>query len=878
MKSKLALQTKIIYILLIIAFSASNILSSDKIEFSRKLNTGWFIQSSEKVVVKGNEISQQEFSTKNWYPATVPTTIMGALVTAKVYKDVYVGDNLKSVPTDQFKSSWWYRTEFVHKNQPNLSTAILKFDGINYRANIWLNGKQIVTADSLFGAFRRFEFDVSELIQPGKKNVLAIEVFPPQPGDPTIGFVDWNPKAPDRNMGIWRDVRLVSSGNVSIDFPFVKSKIDLQSFKQAMLTITSEVKNNTSKNISGILNANIGSIKLVQKVDLLPNERKLITFSPVDYPELNIKNPRIWWTHDYGKPELYDLNLAFNLGDQISDESKIQFGIREISDYLNDKGVRGYKLNGKNILIRGGGWVDDLLLNQDFKNLEAQLQYALHMNLNTIRLEGYWGSNEDLYNLCDKYGILLMTGWSCQWEWESLFGKPTDNFGGIKSPEDIKLVAQYTKDHIKWLRNHPSIFVWVWGSDLVPRPELEKEYMKILQQDDPTRPSLISASNKTSTLTGKSGVKMNGPYDYVPPFYWYSDSTNGGAFGFNTETGPGPQIPPIESIKKMFPENHLWPIDSIWYFHCGGNVFNDLKRYNDAMDYRLRKPASLSEYCTKAQFLNFEGMRAMFEAFAANKYKSTGIIQWMYNSAWPKLWWQLYDYYLMPNGAFYGAKKACEPIHLLYNYGTNEIAAVNNSLNKMDILSASIKIYNFDLKEKFSQNLLFNLLPDESKNIIKLPQIEDLTNTYFLDLRLMDRNKKVISNNFYCLSTKPDVLDYSKNEWYVTPTKEHSDLTDLNKLPEVTLKVKYSIKKESSKELVNIEIENPSNQLAFMIEINLAEKKSGESVLPIFWEDNYFSLLPGEKKMVSGYYSIEDLHGSKPILKISGWNIKPMEF
>jgi len=861
-----------------VLLTISSLWGKDKDDFSLTLNNDWHIQSTLKVNSSGEEISSQGFNTTDWIPATVPATVLGALVKAKIYNNVYFGKNLKSIPTNQFKFSWWYRKEFVINNQTGNKVVRLEFDGINNRANIWLNGKLVASSDSVFGAFRRFSLDVSSLVKINDKNILAVEVFPPQPGEPTIGFVDWNPKPPDNNMGIWREVRLRISGDVSIENPFVQSKVDLNTLNNASLTITAEVINHSREKFSGLISAQLETIKLTKVIELNPGENKIVTFSPADYPELNIENPKLWWTNDFGKPELYELKISIKSKNIISDETEVRFGIREISDYLNEKGVRGYKLNGKNILIRGGGWVDDLLLNQDFQNLRAQIEYAKNINLNTLRLEGFWGSNEDLYNLCDENGILLMAGWSCQWEWESYIGKPVDNYGGIKSPEDIRLVTQYTQDQIIWLRNHPSIFVWVLGSDLLPRPELENEYLNILSKYDRTRPTLMSAGNKTSTLTGISGVKMNGPYDYVPPSYWYIDSTNGGAFGFNTETSFGPQVPPLESIRKFIPDENLWPIDSVWFYHCGGNEFSDLKRYNEAMDKRLGVPKNIEEYCREAQYLNYEGMRAMFEAFAVNKYKATGIIQWMYNSAWPKLWWQLYDYYLMPNGSFYGAKKANEPLHLIYDYSSNEVVAINNSLNNIDNLFASIKIYNFDLTEKYSQKKSFTLSLDESKIIDAIPKIKELSTIYFLDLKLSDKNGNLISGNFYCLSTKPDVLDYSKNEWFVTPTIEFSDLTYLTKLPEANLKVEHGFKKEIDKQTVNIQLENISQNLAFMIDVKIVDSNSKESILPVFLEDNYFALLPGEKKTLTGYFYDENSEGKTPVLNISGWNFKTMEF
>jgi exo-1,4-beta-D-glucosaminidase len=496
------------------------------------------------------------------------------------------------------------------------------------------------------------------------------------------------------------------------------------------------------------------------------------------------------------------------------------------------------------------------------------------MNLNALRLEGFWGTSEDLYNVCDMNGILLMAGWSCQWEWENLVGKPNDEFGCIKDPADIKLIAQSWRDQVRWLRNHPSIFVWMEGSDTNPRPELEQEYINILKEDDPTRPAVISAKDRTSQLTGKSGVKMAGPYDYVPPVYWYVDTENGGAFGFNTETGPGPQVPPLDSLKKMIPEKDLWPVNPVWYYHCARGEFFGLKRYNVAMDSRLGPAKDVGDYATKAQFLNYEGMRAMFEAFVANRPKATGIIQWMYNSAWPKLWWQLYDYYLNPTGAFYGARKACEPLHLIFNYGTREIVAVNNTLEAAERLRAVIRVYDFNLKEKYAKTVNLGLAADEVKKIDTLAPPEGLTTAYFLDLRLFREKDTLVDANFYALSAKPESLDFAKSEWFVTPVKEYADLTALAGLRPVALKAKTKFSKAGPRIKFTVDLENPSADLAFQIELKVIRDGSGETVLPIFLDDNYISLLPGEKRKIAGFFAAEDLRGEQAVLEVGGWNVK----
>jgi exo-1,4-beta-D-glucosaminidase len=848
----------------------------NKNHFKIKLKKGWRIQSSEKVNTDGNEISEIGFSTKGWLPAEVPTTVLAALVKDSVYKNIFFSKNLDKIPREQFTKPWWYRIEFTIPKDKDITTAKLEFNGINYYANIWLNGKQIAGPDTTKGSFRRFEINISNAAKFGDKNVLAVEVIPPKKGDPTIGFVDWNPEPPDSNMGLWRGVNLKLSGDVSINHPYIQTKVDIVTLKKARLTVSAEVQNNSNKNIAGILYGKIGSIEFHKNISLLPDETKIITFKPDEYSQLIIKNPRLWWTNDFGKPELYDLTLTFKTDNQISDKKDIRFGIREVTDYFTKQGFRGFKLNGKKILIRGGGWADNMLLNNTYSNLAAQIDYAKQMNLNAIRLEGFWGENQDIYNLCDEKGILIMVGWSCQWEWEGLLGKPVDKYGGIKTQEDMQIASRSWKDQILWLRNHPSIFLWLYGSDKFPRPELEKKYLAILSKYDPTRPCIASAAEHTSTLTGKTAVKMRGPYNYVPPNYWYVDKKYGGAFGFNTETGPGPQVPPIESLRKMIPEDSLWPINSEWYYHCSRGRFKHLTRYNEAIDKRLGTPENLEDYERKAQYTNYEAMRAMYEAFDANKFKSTGVIQWMYNSAWPKLWWQLYDYYLMPNGAFYGARKAGEPVHIQYNYENNSIDLINNTLNEYKNLTAKVTILNFDLTKKFEKVLKSNLNSNESKQVLKLPEIKGLSKTYFVNLKLY-KNNKAASSNFYCLSTKPDLLDTAKSTWFVTPEKQFADLTELNNLPEVNLKVKHQFKSAGSLEYVEVEIKNPTNKLAFSIDLTVTAGNKDNPVLPIFLSDNYFSLLPGESKIIKGHFYIKDLKNKKPGIRISGWNVKAVQ-
>jgi len=844
------------------------------------LDKGWMIQSSQKTSMKGEELSMTSDNINGWYSAEVPSSVFGCLAKYGVYSDVLFGKNLEKVNPSDFQSSWWYRKSFSTAN--NESTAYyLDFDGIIFSANIWLNGRQIASADTLKGTFRQFSINVSDIIRKDGENVLAVEVFPPQAGDLTVGFVDWNPEAPDRGMGIWREVRLRSSGDVSVRYPFVVTKLDTASLNSASLTVSCELINNNNRKVSGYLDVNISDgVTLKHKVQLAPGEKKLITLTPGDYPELNIENPRIWWTHDLGKPELYDLKIGFVQRNKVSDKVETRFGIRDISTYTYNKYGRehkGFKLNGRKILVKGGGWVDQLFLMPDSIKLERQIEYVKHMNLNTIRPEGFWGNNHDMYDICDREGVLIMTGWSCQWEWPEYCGKKEcdELYGCVQTPEEVELVARSWKDMIKWLRNHPSIFMWMTGSDMLPLPDLERKYIDILAADDPTRPMITSAAMKKSTISGWSGMKMEGPYEYVPPIYWYTDTIFGGAYGFNTETGPGAQVPPVESIREMIPAESLWPINDTWEYHCGRHEFQTLNRYNTAMNERFGKPASLDEYCTKAQLLNYESIRPMFEAFQSNRYEATGIIQWMLNSSWPKLIWQLYGFDLLPNGAFYGTKKALAPLQAIYDYGTNEIVVSNSSLLSFDGLTLGIRLFNLDMKVLLKEEVTFGLKMDDRKVVFKLPDnLNGLNPTYFLDLRIFSGVNETLAVNQYLLTTTKHEFDWDRTYFVHTPTKKHQNLRQINELPDVKLVSDLKCVPVGEKMELTMEVENPSENLALSVELMILDAGSGNFIAPVYLDDNYFSLLPGEKRSVSGYCYLSDLESTSMKLKVSGVNIK----
>lgn len=855
-----------------------------KDSFKINLSEHWKIQSSKQVSENGSVISTLPYKTDTWIPAKVPSTVLGTLVAAEIITDPYFGENLKTVPTEQFAVPWWYATVFELDVDQAETFAALNFDGINYKANIWLNGNRVVDTMTINGSYRRTSFDISEHIVEGL-NVLAVEVIPPEPGDFSTGFVDWNPAPPDGNMGVFRPVTLQPHRGVRIGNPFVRTRVDLKTLKRAELTVSAELKNDTRKEVSGILKGRIASTVFERKITVAAKGETQIEFTITEFPQLVFENPRLWWPAHLGSPDLYELELEFTIDGQVSSVENTKFGIREVEDYWLNDIHRGFKINGQKVMIKGAGWTDELFLMDSDKSLEAQVKYVKQMNLNCIRLEGIWGKDHTLYDLCDKHGILLMVGWSCHWEHEVHMGVPVDErFGGIYKSEDIKHVAQAWEDQVIWLRNHPSIFVWTVASDKVPITALEQKYIETFAKYDPTRPYLnstggvgsdqhvIGSEAVISEISGSSGMKMLGPYAYTAPVYWFTDSNFGGAYGFNTETGPGAQVPQLESLKKFIPEDKLWPINEIWQYHCGRYEFSDLGRFTEAIDKRYGKPDSIEEFDTKAQAMNYELMRPMFEAFQVNKNKCTGIIQWMLNAAWPKMYWQLYDYYLMPTGAFYATQKACSPLHLVYNYGDHQIYAINDYHHVVKDLEARIRIYDIHSRLLSEENRFLDAPADSSICIFKIGPLETLSTTYFLDLRLSDAQNREVGTNFYWLSTQEETLDYETDlgEFaYHTPSKQYPDLRLLNTLPKVDLEVAYNHEEDREEQTMTVVLKNTGTTIAFLINLKVIEKDTGEIILPVFWEDNFISLLPGENRTLRTTFT----SFAVPELKVEGWNL-----
>ncbi|MGC2822817.1 MAG: sugar-binding domain-containing protein [Pseudolabrys sp.] len=848
------------------------------------LHNGWTVQTSRKVQATGDAISRPKFQTKGWYRTSVPMTVVAVQVAAGEFPEPYYGMNLRKIPgiaaykigesfadkpipdDSPYAASWWYRTEFP--TPANHRYVALHFDGINNRANVWINGKKIADAKDVAGAYRTFEFDITPELAKTGRNVVAVEVFAQTQNDLGINWADWNPTPPDKNMGLWQDVYLTTSGPVEIRHPAVVTHLADKDRATAELTILAELHNASDKPVEGKFQAEIAGLTLraEQAESLGAGETKSVKLVPQDITQLAVKNVKLWWPAQMGSPNLYDLHTSFSIANAISDSQHTQVGIREITSEMTDKGARLFRVNGKPILIRGGGWAPDMMLRRNAKRLRAEFQYVQDMNLNTIRLEGKIESDE-FFRLADEKGILIMAGWCCCDLWEKW-----DEWKG----DQLAVGSASVRSQSLRLRAHPSLLMWLNGSDKPPPADVEQTYLQVLKETSWPNP-IVSSASQTAAESGPSGLKMTGPYDYVPPSYWLTDAKHGGAFGFNTETSPGPAVPTPNSLKKFIPADHLWPIDEVWNIHAGSSRFKSLEIYNAALNAEYGPPTDLDDYNRKSQAMAYDGERALFEAYSRNKYTSTGVIQWMLNNAWPSLIWHLYDYNLEPAGGYFGTKKANEPIHILYSYDDRSIAVVNSTYKPVSGMKASVRVVDFNLKELFSREKAVDVDVDGVQTVLQIPEVPpDVKPTvYFVQLNLKDATGRLLSSNFYWLSTKKPEFDWQKTNLVYTPITSYEDMTRLLNLPKMHLKTTAHLRPAKDGESVQVRLKNTSATLAFQVRLAVEAAKPGEEILPVLWDDNYVSLLPGEERTVEARFPSKHSIGLHPTLKISGWNIEP---
>jgi len=862
-------------LIVILSLFITTVFAQDSENYRLILKDGWQMQSVTKDASAGSLVSQSNFIPKGWYPVSVPTTIIAGLMANKVYDfDPFFGTNFQKLNDPALDKPWWFRKSFSLPVSQKGKDVVLKLHGINYKANLWINGKLVADSDKIIGPFRIIDLDITKYIKTAGVNVLALEIRRPfnpnrQKGDLAIDYADWIHYPPDYNGGIVNDIEVRTFDKVGIQYPLVTTNFDLPSLAVAHLTVDALVTNYSKNPQDVIVKGRINEqITFEKSVHLGPGEVANVTFTPNEFTVLNISNPKIWWPWQYGKQDLNRIQLSVVRGNVVSNTIAENFGIRQITSKLIDDHSREFIVNGKPIMLRGAAWSPDIFQRRSAKRQEQELRLYRDMNMNIVRSEGKM-EDDHFYALCDQYGLLVMTGWMCCGAWQY-----PENWDVAK-----RQVAMASDSSVMyWLRNKPSLMVWLNGSDMPPRDTtVERSYLNIEAALKWPNPIISTADASKSKVSGFSGVKMAGPYEWVPPVYWETDTTQqygGGNYSFATEISPGPSIPPYESLIKFIPKDSLWYTSSVWNYHCGTMNFGNTKTFNTALENRYGKPLDIKQYIAEAQAQNYEAHRAMMEAYGLHKYHTaTGVVQWMGSNPWPGLIWHTYDYYLYPAGTYFGMKKSMEPLHILYSYANNEVDIINSWLQPFSGLKAEATIYDLDGTQKYANVATVDVDADGTAKCFTLPGTDGLSDTYFLKLQLSDAQGRVHSINWYWLSKKADVLNWKKSKWYTTPETAYTDFSGLQSLAKTALKVSYATTKGADSTSHEVTISNTGKTVAFQVHLRALKGQRGDDILPVIFSDNYIELAPGESRVIRVTYANKDAEGIMPYFLTSAWNL-----
>ncbi len=880
------------------------------------ISDGWELAAAKQINAAGPDISRADYSTDLWINATVPGTILTTLVNQGYYPDPLFGLNNLSIPDTLCRTDWWYRTVIPLPSGVENKRTQLLLNGINYKADVWFNGLLLGT---ITGAFIRGQFDITSLLQKDGINILAIHILPPpHPGIPheqnlqgsgpnggvlcydgptfvcTEGW-DWIPGIRDRNMGIWQDVRLKVTSDALIVDPQVITDLPLPDTTSARIKIKSTLKNISGSRKSFTLSGEIESVRFSKQVILNGGELKLIVFSPSEFAQLNFQNPRLWWPNGYGKQELYNLKLTVTDDEnRVSDEKVVRFGIREMSydftvDFklvrqnvrvnlnplkvwektekiinyrhnsfesrrlpggiqigfvpdlkdtvLFDKGLTPgsapylvIQVNGQPIYCRGGNWgIDEAMKRISREKLEPY--FRLHKDAGFTMIRNWVGQSteEVFYELADEYGLLI---WNDLW-------MSTENWN--LDPWDNQLFLNNTRDVICRYRNHPSIALWCGRNEGNPPMALDDSLHTLQAKLDGTR---IYHSSSI-----KNNLANSGPWfytDFVKQEIHHKE-------GFNTETGV-PAIPVAETMQEMMPSEDLWPIGDAWYYH---DLHRGQKDYIQAIEDQYGKYQNLGEFCRKAQMLNYEIYREIFEVWNYRLWNTcSGLLLWMTHPAWPSTVWQTYSSDYETNGVFYGSKKACEPLHIQFQPYTHDIYFINNTLKDYQGINTELKIYDLNAREISKESAVNDSKANSRVKCFSAKFPENLSPVYVARMKTFSAEGVLLSENTYF-----QTADGKK------------DFRALNRLVPVKILGKLTSKEREGKmEKFSVRLTNPSKTIAVSIKLNLRNANTGKRILPAFISDGYFTLLPGEIRTVIAWCPVDKVPPST-IISAEGFNV-----
>ncbi|KAJ5281978.1 Glycoside hydrolase family 2 immunoglobulin-like beta-sandwich [Penicillium angulare] len=848
---------------------------------------GWRMQSVTKIKDDISNISRPGINVSSWYEVAPRSTVMAGLLDNNVYNetDLFYSDNMEKLAGQSiFKAPWIYRKEFS-MNPSSDQYYTLRTHGITSKADIYVNGAQIASSDQQQGSYGGHTYDLTGHIESGS-NCILIRAYPTNYlRDFAMGFVDWNPYPADNGTGVWRDVEVIQTGAVSMSPLRVLTDFEKPDSKSLVnVTLKTDLVNHSPRAIRVEINGTItGPIRADTAIisgffELNAGETKTVSIRSA------IRNPQIWWPATWGEQPMYVAHVDAMIRENklvLSDSSVQQFGIRHVSSYVNQHSDTAFVVNGEPFQVLGAGYGPDIFLRFDEDRVSNIFQYMINMGLNTVRLEGKQ-EHPELYQLADQMGLMVLAGWECCDKWEGWeFNNDAD---GVKWGESDYPIARAAMLHeAEMMQAHPSLLGFLVGSDYWPNDRATEVYLESLQKMDWQNPIIASASKRGyPEALGPSGMKMNGPYDWVPPNYWYGDE-DGAAFGFGTELGAGVGTPEMNSLKIFMTDSDLealWKKPDAGLYHMSSNVssFYDRSIYNKALFSRYGEPSSLEDYIAKCQMADYEATRAQFEAYSTRQNASrpaTGTIYWMLNSAWPNLHWQLFDYYLNTMGAYFGTKIATRMEHVAYNYESQSVWLINHSLENQGEREISVDLIDKNGKKIWSTQAKTSTIPSSSKEILSVQKVDDIEDVGFLRLILRDtKDKKDLSRNVYWLSPTMDVLDWSESNWYYTPVTKYSDYTELQSIHsspvKMTLKNTKLDRPATGWTSIEVQLENTSKTPALFMRLDIIDLKSKMEIKPAYWSDNYVTLWPKEKLPITVIYQgdVENIQ-----IEVSGRNV-----
>jgi len=821
------------------------------------------LRKPDGAVLFGEDVCAENYDLSGWIDTKIPMSVVASLYEANEIGDVYFGkkmydlDGFKKEAKDHFawnpmsndspyRNPIWYRCEFENSDADEERRLWLKFNGINFRAEIWLNGKRIASEIGSGGPYEIYDIDVTEWICRRDKNILAVKVTAQRHDELGLTFVDWLPTPPDDSAGIWQKVEFYSTGAVAIKDTFVNPVLS-DDLRSADVNFSCRLVNNGDKKFTGNLKILLDEGSSVEcLVEIEKFDERIIDIKN----ELFDENFSLWFPHDAGEQPIYTLCVRLeNTSQDLIDIAEIEYAYRKIESRINEFGSREFLVNNEKILIRGAAYAPDILLRQNHEKEEAETDYIKLMNFNVLRFEGFLG-NDNIWDLCDKKGILVFAGWPCctHWErWEKW------------KPEDYRIAEQMLKSQLLRLRNHASFAAWFYGSDFPPVPKVERIYLRVLENYAPNLVRISSAAKFPSVVTGESGMKMSGPYGFVPPAYWYNEEMNGVAHSFNTETCPESSLPRYESAIKFLPEDERFVDSPSWNFHCGVASFSNIEPTINGLEKRYgisRK--NFKEFLKIGQIMGYECWRAMFEAYGRNFPNGTGVIGWMLNASWGKTFWQLFDYYLVPTGGFYGSQKACEDVHCQYSYDDDSIWLLNYEKKpgglpnlrgitqqlilmaekKFGEISVLISVYDKNSQIIYQEKLKKVVFRGQKVKLsnVKLNKIKD--DFFILKIDYLG------TSNVYWLTKSKDEFEkkHTPKHWFYRPQTQYADLSPILSMPKTFLETQVDSKDKESE----IFVKNSGKYFAAAVQLDFLTE-NGELCYPIYFSQNLFWLAPNEK-------------------------------